>query len=311
MSGDDDHTIIQGPGSGPVRPTPGGRPVPGAAPPPPPPPQAAPQMQPPPQAYQQPQQAYQPPPAMPAGQLAQRIDVYKGNNGVLNAASMLLSLLVKLRNTPNHGNVTGLFNQISQEIKQFEIRVKQEGSRPEIVLAARYALCAAIDEAVLNTPWGANSSWAQRTLLSTFHNETSGGQKFFLILDRMKERPAENLNLLELLYYVIAFGFEGKYRVVDRGRDQLDQLKDELYHTIKRFRGAPEPDLAPDWRQIEGRYSSLVQYVPMWVIASCVGAIMLLTYSGYRFALYSTSTPLFEHLVKIEQANINTDSDEP
>jgi len=297
VSDDDDKTLIQQPGAGPVRPNPGGR-VTGQVPPPPPPPRQEPPPVPQPASGYAPQQAV---PVMAAGQ-AQRIDVFIGSNPILNAASMLLSLLVKLRNTPSHQNVTALYNQISHEIKQFEMRLKQEGTRPELVLAARYCLCAALDEAVLNTPWGANSMWAQRTLLSSFHNETAGGEKFFLIMDRMKERPAENLNLLEFLYYLLSFGFEGKYRVMDRGKDQLEQQREELYHLIRRFRGTPEADLAPDWRNIEGRYSSLIQYVPMWVIASCVGALMLLTYSGYRFALYSTSNPLYEQLVKIEQA---------
>ncbi|PIE41174.1 MAG: type IV secretion protein DotU [Gammaproteobacteria bacterium] len=218
---------------------------------------------------------------------------------MVNAANALLSLIVNLRNTPSHANVEGLYNQVSQEIRQFEARLKQEGQRPELVLASRYCLCSALDEAVLSTPWGANSGWAQRTLLSAFHNETSGGQKFFLILDKMKQAPAENLNVLELLYYLLSFGFEGKFKVVDRGRDQLEAMRSELYQTLRRYRAQPEADLAPDWRQAQGRLSSLVQYIPMWVIASVVAAVMLLTYSGFRFALYSSSTPLYEQLTKI------------
>lgn len=304
MADDDDKTIIQSPDSGPVRPMPGGRgstpqapPVPPSPNPSPQPPQSAPPV--PPSPLDQ-QQRQRPNYGAPTGPI-RRIEVYQGINPVVNAANALLSLIVKLRNAPSHNNVEGLYNQISQEIRQFEARLKQEGHRPELVLASRYALCAAIDEAVLSTPWGANSGWAQRTLLSAFHNETSGGQKFFLILDKMKEAPAENLNVLELLYLILSYGFEGKYKVVDRGRDQLAAIRDDLYHTLRRFRAQAEVDLAPDWRQTGGRVSSLVQYVPMWVIASCVAAVMLLTYSGFRFGLYSTTTPLYEQLSKISQ----------
>lgn len=314
MANDDDRTIIQGPGSGPVRPMPGGRggatgapqtpppPVPPPSPaagqvPPSPIPQSAPVPPPPPAGGAVPPPAYgQPQAAVPA----QRIEVYQGLNPVVNAANALLSLIVTLRNSASHSNVEGLYNQVSQEMRQFEGRLKQEGHRPELVLASRYCLCAALDEAVLSTPWGANSGWAQRTLLSAFHNETSGGQKFFLILDKMKESPAENLNVLELLYYVLSYGFEGKFKVVDRGRDQLDAIRGELYQTVRRFRTQTDADLAPDWRQAQGRLSSLVQYIPMWVIASVVGAVMLLTYSGFRFALYSSSTPLYEQLTKVQ-----------
>lgn len=294
---DDDRTLIQS--SGPIRPNPGGR---GPAPAPPPagaPPPAAP---PPPSTPYQ----HTPPPMM-GHQTSTRIDVFDGLNPVVNAASTLLSLMAKLRNTASHANVSGLFNQISQELKQFEARLKQEGGRPEVVLASRYCICAVLDEVVLNTPWGANSAWGQKTLLSAFHNETAGGEKFFLILDRMKQSPGENLHVLELLYLLISFGFEGKYRVQDRGRDQLDSIRDDLYHAIRRFRGQPEADLSLDWRQVEGRLSSMVHYIPLWVVAACVGAVMLLTYSGYRFALYNTSTPLYEQFLELEEKDAETE----
>lgn len=302
---DDDKTIIQTGDSGPVRPMPGGRGAGGnpnatnnTPPPSAPPPPVQPQVPPSPLAGQG-QQPQRPAYGAQAQGPVHRIEVYQGINPMVNAAHALLSLIVKLRNTPSHNNVESLYNQVSQEIRQFEARLKQEGHRPELVLASRYALCAAIDEAVLSTPWGANSGWAQRTLLSAFHNETSGGQKFFLILDKMKEAPAENLNVLELLYFILSYGFEGKFKVMDRGRDQLSAIRGDLYQTLRRFRAQGEADLAPDWRQSTGRVSSLVQYIPMWVIASCVAAVMLLTYSGFRFALYSTSTPLYEQLTTI------------
>ena len=293
---DDDRTLIQS--SGPVRPNPGGRAPTSGAPVPPPATPPPPQAPPPSGAYRTP-----PPPPMMGHQTSTRIDVFDGLNPVVNAASTLLNLMAKLRNTASHANVTGLFNQVSQELKQFEARLKQEGTRPEVVLAARYCLCAVIDEVVLNTPWGANSAWGQKTLLSAFHNETAGGEKFFLILDRMKQSPGENLHVLELLYLLVSFGFEGKYRVMDRGRDHLDGIRDELYHSIRRFRGQPEADLSLDWRHVEGRLSSMVHYIPLWVVGACVGAVMLLTYSGFRFALYNTTTPLYEQFVELEQGD--------
>ncbi len=57
-------------------------------------------------------------------------------------------------------------------------------------MAARYALCTVIDEAVLNTPWGAQSDWAGQSLLVTFHRESGGGDKFFRVLERVIGEPA-------------------------------------------------------------------------------------------------------------------------
>ena len=55
----------------------------------------------------------------------------------------------------------------------------------------RRATCCApsLDEAVLSTPWGAQSEWAQHPLLVAFHREAWGGEKFFEMLDRISSDP--------------------------------------------------------------------------------------------------------------------------
>ncbi len=51
------------------------------------------------------------------------------------------------------------------------------------MLLARYALCTALDEAVLSTPWGSGGDWGKQSLLITVHNEAWGGEKVFQLLD--------------------------------------------------------------------------------------------------------------------------------
>ena len=154
----------------------------------------------------------------------------------------------KTRHSVSHPDVGGLYQRLVNEIKVFDSRAKEQGVRAEVVLAARYIICALLDEAVLNTPWGAESAWPQKTLLSTFHNETAGGEKFFLILDRMRESPAENLYILELIYICLSLGFEGKYRVIHRGRELVGQLREELFGVIRTYRGDYERALSPKWQ---------------------------------------------------------------
>lgn len=222
-----------------------------------------------------------------------------GLNPLVNAASTLIAVFEKTRSAVSHPDVGGLHKRLVSEIKTFESTAKQGGIKPEIVLSARYAVCVALDEAVLNTPWGSESAWPQRTLLSVFHNETSGGEKFFLILDRMKEQPAENLYILELMYIFLSLGFEGKYRVIHRGRDIIEQMRDDLFTIIRRQRGEYERSLSPNWRGLGQTRNSLAQYLPMWVIASIVGAILFLSYSGFRVWLYDSSSPVVKKLDEI------------
>ena len=228
-----------------------------------------------------------------------------GLNPLVNAASMLLAVYAKTRTAVSHPNVGGLHQQLVREIKNFETTAKDNGIKPEIALAARYIMCTVLDEAVLNTPWGAESGWTQRTLLSTFHNETRGGEKFFILLDRMKNSPGENLDILELMYICISLGYEGKYRIVHNGRDMLEHIRDDLFQIIRNHRGEYERSLSPSWQGLGKTRNTLAQYVPMWVIASVVGGIMLLSYSGFRYWLYESSSHVADQLNEISKTSIS------
>ena len=284
-----------------MRPMPGGR---GGAQQPPAPAQQPVQQQPPggSASYQspqhQPQQAPQQQQVVQGGANAY-FSTSSGLNPLVNAASTLIAVFEKTRSSVSHPDVGGLHQRLVSEIKAFESKAKETGIKPEIVLSARYAVCVALDEAVLNTPWGSESAWPQRTLLSVFHNETSGGEKFFLILDRMKEQPAENLYILELMYIFLSLGFEGKYRVIHRGRDMIEQMRDDLFTIIRRQRGEYERSLSPSWQGLGKTRNSLTQYLPMWVVASIVGAILFVSYSGFRVWLYDSSSPVVTQLDEI------------
>ncbi len=234
-----------------------------------------------------------------AGSNSAYFSTSSGLNPLVNAASTLIAVFEKTRQALSHPDVGGLHQRLVNEVKSFEIKAKETNIKPEIVLSARYAVCTALDEAVLNTPWGADSAWPQRTLLSVFHNETSGGEKFFLILERMKQQPAENLYILELMYIFLSLGFEGKYRVIHRGRDKIEQIRDELYITIRRQRGEYERSLSPCWQGLGRTRKSLRQYVPLWVVTSIVASVLFLSYSGFRVWLYDSSSPVAEQLDKI------------
>jgi type VI secretion system protein ImpK len=229
-------------------------------------------------------------------------ETHSGINPIVNNATALITVFEKTRQSMSHPDVGGLHKRLVQEIRQFEGSLKNMGIKPEIVLSVRYAICTALDEAVLNTPWGSESAWPQRSLLSVFHNETSGGEKFFQILDRMLEYPAENIDMLEFLYVLLSLGFEGKYRVIHRGRDRIEQLRDELFSIIRRHRGDYERSLSPSW-QGQGRiHNSLASYIPFWVVASILAAVLLLSYSGFRVWLYDSSTPVVAQLDDISNS---------
>lgn len=219
-----------------------------------------------------------------------------GLNPLVSVCSTLIAVFAKTRSAVSHADVGGLYQRLMNEIKTFETRAREQGIKPEIILSARYLMCSILDEAVLNTPWGSDSPWGQRTLLSVFHGETSGGEKSFLICDRMRQSPAENLDILELFYICINLGFEGKYRLMNRGRDALEQLREELFAIIRRHRGEYERALAPNWMGLGNTRNPITEYVPLWVVVSLAAAILFFSYSGFRYWLYSSATPVAEQL---------------
>ncbi len=84
-------------------------------------------------------------------------------------------------------NVEDLRERTVRQVRQFEQAARDAGVPNEQLRPAHYALCASIDDVVLNTPWGSQGGWAARSLVSTFHQETRSGERFFRILEDLKQ----------------------------------------------------------------------------------------------------------------------------
>jgi len=198
---DSDRTVI--------RPAPGGRRAPAqpAAPAPASPFQSAPAQAP--QPQRQSAFANTPMPAAPTSGGAETIQF--GLNPLIIAAAPLLQLLGRLRMTVSAPNVEDLRERTVRQVRQFETSARDGGVPNEQLRPAHYALCASIDDVVLNTPWGSQGGWAARSLVSTFHQEVRSGERFFRILEDLKAAPGTYLPVLELMYYCLSLGFLGQY----------------------------------------------------------------------------------------------------
>lgn len=210
-------------------------------------------------------------------------------NPLVGAAAPLLGLVAQLRQTASHADPDGLQEQVANQLKTFEGVAREQGIDGETVNRARYVLCAVVDEAALNTPWGSESSWGHHTLLSRFHNETWGGEKFFKLLDYLWQDPRGNQALLELMYVCLALGFRGRYSLDARGESELHTLQQRLYQTLRDIRGSHERELSPRWQGATNRSNPIVRYVPLWVVSTVALAIMILAYAGFNFRLNGLS----------------------
>jgi type VI secretion system protein ImpK len=222
-----------------------------------------------------------------------------GINPLVQAAAPLLILAGRLREQIGNPDIDNLHIQSVQEIRAFEERARLAAVPEEDVLAARYALCSVIDEAVLNTPWGGESGWAARSLLVTFHRESSGGEKVFQIIDRVLNDPRRYLALLELLYICLSLGFEGRYRVQERGSIRLTDIRHDLFRCIQTLRGNTATDLSPQWKGVEDKRRAVMRIVPLWVVAAACGALLLGAFIVFSARLSDRSDPLNAALARV------------
>ncbi|HET7526857.1 MAG TPA: type IVB secretion system protein IcmH/DotU, partial [Burkholderiaceae bacterium] len=146
-----------------------------------------------------------------AGQGTTLQHLVAGINPLLAAAGPLLALQAQLRATTAHHDRPGLQRQLLALIGEFEERARASGvSKPQIT-AARYLLCTFIDEAIAATPWGAHAPAGTKGLLQEFHDDESGADKVFELLERLSADPQANAPLLELFYVCISLGLQGRY----------------------------------------------------------------------------------------------------
>lgn len=222
-----------------------------------------------------------------------------GLNPLVRAASPLLLLAGQLRGSLSPMDVVGLRQHALDEIRRFEEQARTSGVSNEITLAARYALCAGLDEAVLSTPWGAQSEWAQHPLLVDLHREAWGGEKFFEMLGRISLDPPRYIDLMELQYLCLALGFAGKYQVMPRGHEQLADVQQTLYRKIRNHRSPPPSELSLRWRGLEDRRNPLIRYVPWWVVGAASLAILAIVFTAYYAGLARVAAPVHAELAKI------------
>jgi type VI secretion system protein ImpK len=226
------------------------------------------------------------------------LPVASGLNPLVRAANPLIELALPLRRRAAIADIEGLRTELVRMVRAFEHDARASGIDTEKLAAARYCLCTCIDEAISGTPWG-SGVWASRSLLVTFHNEASGGERFFLILQRLAQDPARNIDVLELLYVILSLGFEGRYRLIDGGRSQLESVRERLERIIRGQRGEFEAGLSVNWRPAERARKPLGQRLPPWVCAALAGVVLVATHVGLAVSLNRTSDPVFDALNRI------------
>ncbi|MCK0149284.1 type IVB secretion system protein IcmH/DotU [Marivita sp. S6314] len=226
--------------------------------------------------------------------------VLTGMNRLNACAAPLFSLISRVRNRAQHMDVDKLRQSVVSEVRAFENRALQAGIPAQTVKAARYALCATLDDVVLNTPWGGQSDWGLQSMVGTFHRETVGGDRFYDLLARLEKDPGNNLDLLEFIYMCLSLGFEGRLRVEQGGPDKHLRIRAGLASLIRAQRGQIERDLSPNWKGVDKPYRALSAWKPVWIALGVTGLLLISEFGGLSYLLSNRTENLVGQLSIID-----------
>lgn len=233
-----------------------------------------------------------PPPRSWAADDVPPIDVpMRVRNLLTAAAARLLALAAAVQADRQVNDVTALRARAGEEAKAFEKLLTGMNLSAEDNARARYAVLATVDDVVQNLPGGAQSDWARTSLVVQSFGQAFGGDQFFTILDTMLQRPAANLDMLELYHACLAVGFLGRARIAPDGRSQVEGRMTAIHGALAGIRPRPETDLVPQWQGKPTPMPSVGWLVRAALFAAAAAALLLLIFLVLKLWLDSRDAP--------------------
>lgn len=173
---------------------------------------------------------------------------------------------------------------------QSESYVKKGVFGQEDYNLARFAVCAWVDEAILNSSWAQKSQWQKEQLQRLFYRTTEAGEEFF---EKVNSLGLQQREVREVYYLCLALGFTGRF--INPGDETLlDQLKSSnLKILLGSSVGIPSlentqlfPEAYPLQKEAQG-YAKPKWQFPILTIVALVGPVVFfgLLYFVYRFTL--------------------------
>ena len=199
------------------------------------------------------------------------VNVY---NPLIEAAKPVLILANSMQQTTSQLSTDSLINKFSLLINNFEENAEKNGAKYDAIQAAKYCLCTFVDELAVRAGW-ADETWSKNSLLVSFYDETWGGERFFEIIQNLKQDSDKNIDLLEFMYLCLQFGYKGKYQVLNNGELEIDKIKRDLLALIHSKR----PDQTANLFKHNPIITNNIQRkrrlaIPVWVVG-VLGAVAL------------------------------------
>lgn len=179
-------------------------------------------------------------------------------------------LLIKRGQLPS--DTAAFKGQVSALLDSIDEHARRLGIPTEDVHWSKYALCAAIDEAIMEQPSAIRASWEASPLQLQLYGTHLAGDHFFDRLEELRAQGAARLQALEVFHYCLLLGFLGRYRL--EGPEKWGYLTARLGDEIAFLKGE-RAAFAPCWRPPDRVSHRLRPGIPYWapLLACCAVAL--------------------------------------
>jgi len=161
---------------------------------------------------------------------------------------------------------------------------------PEHLDSARYALCALLDETIVSTRWG-GPVWPDYSLLRQYYDQDYRGEEFFTRIEAAGRQREQGVQLLELFHLCLSLGYSGRFHQRRQTEGRIKQLRIQVASLIDQYREAPAAALSAPIQQQRQR-----RRLPIWIMTSLLGALLLGAYQGMSWHLSQVGAPLLKSI---------------
>lgn len=201
-------------------------------------------------------------------------------NAFIQRAVPILNLAVALKTLPIDTEFSRLKSDFLEEISAYKKDLSSMNLDEQAIEEATFGLSAYIDEVILSTPWASKTRWADACLLHTLFGVTWGGEKVSEILNDLVLGRSGHPELACLFLTLLELGYQGQFEILKNGTAQREQVIQALSDQIRSplIRSPLEMSSQSNF-PVPSRLG-FADRIPIWVMASVVLFLMLLTYAG-------------------------------
>jgi type VI secretion system protein ImpK len=201
---------------------------------------------------------------------------------------------IQAGNDPGHPE--DLRKSIAYIFETLEQRAKRLGFSEEDIKATRYALCALIDETILNSRWAFIDQWRDQPLQLVYFGEPLAGVRFFDLLGRIRKKGRDKVDLLEVFCMCLVLGFQGKYK--GQKQEELAEATRTLIEEANSLRGGPG-GLAPHWGLPDEPVEAPPKTIPQWawITGAASVALVILVYFVFKLWLGSDASAAIRQMI--------------